>query len=759
MRICLKKNGAKKEKYYMILLSYLVILVIPLIFGAFLHIYNKKLVTQQSETMTKQMLVSISDQVDSYMGNIWQMALGTTQMESIQRVLNAQNEDEASVSYELYQLSQNLQRSYGFEQRIEDIFVYFNDSNRIAGRQGVMDFDFYCDVYFGKGMPVGELQEQLGAFHYKECLSLPVLNGAGNTLCLISEPGAARIGDPNYTVVVVFKNEALKTLVESIRWMDQATVLIEDRGGQILCGTDNIQYEDYLQGIVDMEDTRDNYIETEFKNDKYAAMVKQSADSGWKYYMLMPKKLIEANADQMQRYYFITLFGCIIIGFIVAGILTKKHYHPVKILWDLIAQFKTHNETRAPQKNEDNYQWLQEQMEQFFKERVNAMKILKQNRRELKQYYLLQLLENTYTAGLNDNLKKNQIFFEYPYYAVVQFIFINNKNAEEQVLVQFILENIFTELIEEAEGFQIYMVHVGERKVGIVNFSEMGRLEQIRELVHCTLDLIEDKFGYVVTALLGGTYSRKNEIFKSYADTCEIEGYISLLEDNLICYEDVCGWDQKYRYNAQLDQKLFNAVEAGNQEIAQNQLKRMLEQNLSGEISLTVYQCLMFDLLGTILKAADAGGYHSALEDSNVMEKISAKLPLNQLEPLFLSLIENICGKIRELQSDTGKDKELSRKIQEFILENFKNPDLNVSQTGLHFNMTPSYLSAIYKKQTGSSLLEYINNVRLLEAERLLEQGMSVVEVAKRAGFRDSTYLIRIYKKKKGITPGQKKQK
>ena len=72
--------------------------------------------------------------------------------------------------------------------------------------------------------------------------------------------------------------------------------------------------------------------------------------------------------------------------------------------------------------------------------------------------------------------------------------------------------------------------------------------------------------------------------------------------------------------------------------------------------------------------------------------------------------------------------------------------------------MTPSYLSAIYKKETGTSLLEFINQARLDEAERLLEQGMTVAEVAEKAGFRDSTYLIRVFKKKRGVTPGQKKQ-
>lgn len=71
--------------------------------------------------------------------------------------------------------------------------------------------------------------------------------------------------------------------------------------------------------------------------------------------------------------------------------------------------------------------------------------------------------------------------------------------------------------------------------------------------------------------------------------------------------------------------------------------------------------------------------------------------------------------------------------------------------------MTPAYLSSIYKKGTGESLLKFINQTRIDEAERLLSEGVSVVEVAERAGFRDSSTFIRIFKKYTGVTPGQLK--
>jgi len=55
--------------------------------------------------------------------------------------------------------------------------------------------------------------------------------------------------------------------------------------------------------------------------------------------------------------------------------------------------------------------------------------------------------------------------------------------------------------------------------------------------------------------------------------------------------------------------------------------------------------------------------------------------------------------------------------------------------------------------------LDYINKFRLAEAERLLREDHSVVEVAQMVGFRDSGSFIRVFKKKMGFTPGQLKKK
>ena len=117
-----------------------------------------------------------------------------------------------------------------------------------------------------------------------------------------------------------------------------------------------------------------------------------------------------------------------------------------------------------------------------------------------------------------------------------------------------------------------------------------------------------------------------------------------------------------------------------------------------------------------------------------------------------------ICDKIAEEKKKMDGDNSFSQKVEAYIQENYSNPDLNISITSQQFKMTPAYLSSIYKKQTGKSLLDYINSVRIEHAEKLLEEGYSVIEAGQMSGYGDSGTFIRVFKKKKGITPGQLKK-
>lgn len=69
-------------------------------------------------------------------------------------------------------------------------------------------------------------------------------------------------------------------------------------------------------------------------------------------------------------------------------------------------------------------------------------------------------------------------------------------------------------------------------------------------------------------------------------------------------------------------------------------------------------------------------------------------------------------------------------------------------------NMSYSYFSRSFKRVTGRSFKEYLNEVRINHAQQLLmTTDMSVMQIALECGYNNVSYFIMLYKTIKGVTP------
>lgn len=94
--------------------------------------------------------------------------------------------------------------------------------------------------------------------------------------------------------------------------------------------------------------------------------------------------------------------------------------------------------------------------------------------------------------------------------------------------------------------------------------------------------------------------------------------------------------------------------------------------------------------------------------------------------------------------------------VARLLEEQYPNSDLSLTTVAATLGLNASYLSHIFKQQTGESFVNALNEVRLKNACRLLQTtNLSIQAVAERCGYTSAGYFNRVFKKKFGITPGQ----
>ena len=102
---------------------------------------------------------------------------------------------------------------------------------------------------------------------------------------------------------------------------------------------------------------------------------------------------------------------------------------------------------------------------------------------------------------------------------------------------------------------------------------------------------------------------------------------------------------------------------------------------------------------------------------------------------------------------DTYKYDPRVKKAIRFITENYADP-LTISTVADSVSLNAVYFGALFKKETHYTFRDYLNTVRLNQAEDMLRSGKwNVSEVAQNCGFADVFYFSRIFKKHKGIPP------
>jgi len=98
----------------------------------------------------------------------------------------------------------------------------------------------------------------------------------------------------------------------------------------------------------------------------------------------------------------------------------------------------------------------------------------------------------------------------------------------------------------------------------------------------------------------------------------------------------------------------------------------------------------------------------------------------------------------------------LALDIEILIRQEWNNPELNVNYILDKMGFHRTTVSSKFKKRTGMSIVDYINNVRLTEAKRLLlNTALPIKLIAQECGFDDPHYFSRLFNKKEKINPNQ----
>ena len=102
----------------------------------------------------------------------------------------------------------------------------------------------------------------------------------------------------------------------------------------------------------------------------------------------------------------------------------------------------------------------------------------------------------------------------------------------------------------------------------------------------------------------------------------------------------------------------------------------------------------------------------------------------------------------------SNKSNDVVKRIKKCIDDNFTSTDFSIDHISRELSYNKKYISHIFKKEMGVSIVEYINTIRIQTACTMMEQNFtSVSDIANKCGYADPQYFSRIFKQRVDASP------
>lgn len=320
------------------------------------------------------------------------------------------------------------------------------------------------------------------------------------------------------------------------------------------------------------------------------------------------------------------------------------------------------------------------------------------------------------------------------------------------------LQNIAKEYLEKHMDTQVFMYF---DRIAVI--AKMQKMKEIQDFIYHMNQVCKmgaRMLGVDVDAGIGQIYSQLVKIAASFEEAKTAFDYRILLKDSsqAIYINDVePKTDEVTFYEPQGIEEIIYCMKLGTKAELEDSVDAFIEELKKYKITVQQYQLTLMIALTEILKLLSS----YQLEVSEIFGKnfepyqyINGFHSMDELAIALKKICHRIWLLIRKERIDSTKA--MTEKAKKYIEENFSDSTLSVKHLCNHLNVSATYFSVMFKKETGMSFISYLTKVRLEHAIELLETTEDkAYMIAEKVGYTEANYFSYVFKKQYGVSPSK----
>lgn len=330
----------------------------------------------------------------------------------------------------------------------------------------------------------------------------------------------------------------------------------------------------------------------------------------------------------------------------------------------------------------------------------------------------------------------------------------------EQELWYYAVKNVTEELIlgsaatyfgRDKEGRILCLV---ERKESMESLPEYMKI-----CVTKITAFAASHFPFILTAGLGTVGKGISGIQKSYQQAVfSLKNTYINQENRVLDYERArIAVSQNTFLNFTQRSQILIYLRQGNQKAVEELLHEIFQIARMKCISYDMLQCHCTEFIFLCLEYLEEREYSFEMVFPNCSSPLSMLEAIHNIEEAEKEILNFYAQVFQFMQlNQNPRVFRQTEEIKAYVKEHFHEQDFKISDIAERFALNYHYLCHSFKQQTGFTLNQYINRVRIDCAKEMMDQGYcNLTLLAEKVGYSDLGYFGKCFKKQTGIAPSR----
>ncbi len=339
---------------------------------------------------------------------------------------------------------------------------------------------------------------------------------------------------------------------------------------------------------------------------------------------------------------------------------------------------------------------------------------------------------------------------------------LDKYNTEEFGLLENSFLNTIHEIVNDVFKGYTFTWNQGEFIVILsadTNVAAKIYREKAMNIGERLIQVLKQYFNISVSVGISNPHQGYHQLAQAYFECCQaVQHCLYLGLQPVLFYAEVPEiiGEQERVDITELREILPKAIELHDLEAIQSVFKGMSlvlnEQRISRAQALDVCFQMAY-LIGGVPDFKDAALKEIIGYQNSLYENI---LTLNTLPEIihWLDRIEQ--GLYQQLsKNEEQKNSRLIAKAKKYIMEHFP-AEISLNEVAGALSLSPGYFSTIFKQYTGICFTDYVTEIKIDKAKKLLrETDSKIYEISDLLGFQNAYYFSKVFKKVTGMTPSE----